>query len=98
MIYVFLDTFFMVPISIAFDIMGEELNWKMDPRSIGIMEDDEYLPIIMFNFRVTAYISGPGTQWSGYEVNIKTTDGPEFMVAVEVSDFIIQKYPSAFSI
>jgi hypothetical protein len=66
--------------------MGEELIWKEDARSIGIMEEEEYLPVIMFNFRVTAYISGPGTQWSGYEVHIKTTDGPEFMVAIEVKD------------
>ena len=42
----------------------------------------------MFNFHVTAYISGPGTQWSGYEVHIKTTDGPEFMVAVEVASIM----------
>ena len=66
--------------------MGEELIWKEDPRSIGIKEEEEYLSVIMFNFRVTAYISGPGTQWSGYEVHIKTTDGPEFMVALEVEN------------
>ena len=40
--------------------MGEELIWKHDQRSIGIMEDDEYFPVIMFNFRVVAYISGTG--------------------------------------
>ena len=65
--------------------MGEELIWKHDQRSIGIMEDDEYFPVIMFNFRVVAYISGPGTKWSGYEVKIMTTNGPVFTVTVEVS-------------
>ena len=49
------------------------------------MEEEEYFPVIMFNFRVTAYISGPGTIWSGYELKIKTTDGPEFTVKIEVS-------------
>ena len=63
--------------------------WKHDPRSIGIMEDDEYFPVIMFNFRVNAYISGPGTNWSGYEVQIMTTDGPVFNVIIEVSHAVI---------
>jgi hypothetical protein len=69
--------------------MGEQLIWKHDSRSIGIMEDDEYLPVIMFGFRVIAYISGPGTMWSGYEIHIKTTDGPEFTVAIEVVNVFI---------
>ena len=73
------------PISMISNIMGEELIWKHDSRSIGIMEDDEYFPVIMFNFRVNAYISGPGTNWSGYEVQIMTTDGPVFNVIIEVS-------------
>ena len=64
--------------------MVEELTWKHDPRSIGFMDDEEYFPVIMFNFRVTAYISGPGTKWSGYEVEINTTDGPSFTVTIEV--------------
>ena len=55
-------------------MMVEELIWKHDPRSIGIMEDDQYYPVIMIGFRVTAYISGPGTNWSGYEVKIQNTD------------------------
>ena len=75
---------FLLSYSVTYFIMGEQLNWKHDSRSIGIMEDDEYLPVIMFGFRVSAYISGPGTMWSGYEVQIKTTDGPEFTVAIEV--------------
>ena len=75
---------FVLSSSVTYVIMGEQLIWKHDSRSIGIMEDDEYLPVIMFGFRVSAYISGPGTMWSGYEVLIKTTDGPEFTVAIEV--------------
>ena len=69
--------------------MGEELIWKHDPRSIGIMEEEDYFPVIMFGFRVTAYISGPGTKWSGYEVHIKTTDGQEFTVTREVCYYIL---------
>ena len=61
-----------------------ELDWKQDPRSIGFTEGEEYFPVIMFNFKVLSYISGPNTKWSGYEVEILTTDGPVFRVIIEV--------------
>ena len=62
-----------------------ELVWNHDPRSIGYIDSNEYYPVIMFGFRVVSYISGPGTKWSGYEVEISTTDGPVFCVIIEVN-------------
>ena len=32
-----------------------------------------------------SYISGPGTSYRGYEIKIMTTDGPSWIVPVEVS-------------
>ena len=79
---------FLKLVSVRIVTMGEELVWKHDPRSIGIMDEEEYFPVIMFGFRVTAYISGPGTSWSGYEVKIQTTDGPSFTVTIEVYNYL----------
>ena len=68
--------------------MTDALVWTKDSRSIGYMENigDEgvYMPVIFFNFKVISYISGPGTDFRGYELKILTTDGPEFIVPVEV--------------
>ena len=64
--------------------MCDELTWKHDPRSIGFMDDEEYFQVIMFNIHVTADISGPGTKWSGYEVEINTTYGPTVTGTIEV--------------
>ena len=63
----------------------EELTWIADRRSIGIYQNETYVPVMLFNFRVLSYISGPGTSWRGYEIKILTMDGPDFIVTIEVS-------------
>ena len=65
--------------------MTEELTWKVDDRTIGFFKDETYVPVISFNFRVTSYISGPGTLWRGYGVKILTLEGDNFYVNIEAS-------------
>ena len=79
-------------ISVQFEFfwaMTGFLVYDKDPCSIGFIEekdgDDVYYPVILFNFKVISYISGPGTSYRGYEIKINTTDGPSWIVPIEVT-------------
>ena len=64
----------------------ENITWDADDRYIAFYDQDGQIKILCnFNFRVLSFISGPGTKWTGYEILIKTMDGMDFNVKMEVN-------------
>ena len=62
------------------------ITWDADDRYIAFYDQDGQIKILCnFNFRVLSFISGPGTKWTGYEILIKTMDGMDFNVKMEVN-------------
>ena len=63
------------------------LIWDHDDRSIGIMdEDDRYIPVILYNFIVVGNINDQHHPYRGWVCLVKTTDGKEFKVILNVDE------------
>ena len=72
-----------------------ELVWDEDPRSIGILAQNEegsskYKPLIMLNFVLIGYISCGDNPYRGYQILVKTYGGNEFTITVTERE--IQRY------
>ena len=79
--------------------MKQELTWKVEDRSIGIIENDDenerYIPIMTFNFDITGYVSAPGISFSGLEILLKTRSKEIKMV---VKDEETKSFPVFLSV
>ena len=73
-----------------FQIMAsqkQDLTWTEDDRSIGIIdEDDKYIPVILYNFSVIGNINDQHHPYRGWVCLVKTTDGHDFKVILNVEE------------